>query len=127
MNPGAVGSAGILTINGNYTQSTAASLNIEVGGTGAGSGYDWLAVSGTATLAGTLNVSLINGFTLNGATNDHILTFSTRSDTGFAHSTGLPSGFVIAVNDTAPASGLSLVPGQSVVHRQQSDRHRGRW
>src|SRR5262249_30195506 len=37
-------------------------LNIEVGGTTAGSQYDQLNISGTATLAGTLNATLINGF-----------------------------------------------------------------
>jgi len=38
-------------------------LNIELGGTTAGTQYDRLRVSGTATLASALNVTLANGFT----------------------------------------------------------------
>ncbi len=36
-------------------------MNIDVGGTAAGA-FDTLAITGTAILAGTLNLSLINGF-----------------------------------------------------------------
>ena len=55
-------SAGKITINGNYTQGANGVLNMEIGGTAPGTGYDQLQVSGTATLGGTLNVTLINGF-----------------------------------------------------------------
>jgi hypothetical protein len=55
-------SAGKLTLNGNYTQNANGTLNMEIGGTAPGTEYDQLRVNGTATLGGTLNVSLINGF-----------------------------------------------------------------
>ena len=55
-------SAGTLTLLSSYTQNANGSLKAEIGGTTAGSQYDRLAVTGTATLAGTLDVSLINGF-----------------------------------------------------------------
>jgi hypothetical protein len=55
-------SPGQLQIKGNYTQKETGVLQIELGGPEAGSGSDRLAVSGTVTLAGTLNVSLVNGF-----------------------------------------------------------------
>ncbi|HWN93747.1 MAG TPA: hypothetical protein VNT99_01830 [Methylomirabilota bacterium] len=55
-------SPGKITINGNYTQGANGILNLEIGGTTAGTEYDQLVVNGTATLGGTLNVSLINGF-----------------------------------------------------------------
>jgi RHS repeat-associated protein len=55
-------SPGILTISGSYTQGAGATLNIEVGGTTAGTQFDQLDVTGAATLNGTLNVTLINGF-----------------------------------------------------------------
>ncbi len=51
-----------VSFGGNATLSAASSLNIELGGNLAGSGYDQLLVSGTLALGGTLNVSLINGF-----------------------------------------------------------------
>src|SRR6185503_10365105 len=47
---------------GDYTQTASGTLNIELGGTVAGTSYDRLAVSGAAALSGTLNVSLVNGF-----------------------------------------------------------------
>ena len=56
-------SAGILTVTGAYSQALAGILNIEIGGTIAATpDFDQLFVSGTATLSGDLNVSLINGF-----------------------------------------------------------------
>jgi hypothetical protein len=51
-------SPGTLTINGDYTQSGI--LAIEIGGLLAGSEYDVLNVSGTASLGGSLNVSLFD-------------------------------------------------------------------
>ncbi|MDE2515499.1 MAG: autotransporter domain-containing protein [Rhodospirillales bacterium] len=53
------GSIGILHIGGNYTQSSAGTLSIEItpnAAAGPGIGYDQLAVAGTASLAGTLAV-----------------------------------------------------------------------
>ena len=61
--PGGASTAGILTFTGNYTQTATGTLNIELGGPTVGTGYDQLAISGTATLGGTLNVTLINAFT----------------------------------------------------------------
>jgi hypothetical protein len=52
---------GLLAVDDDYTQHLAGTLDIEIGGTTAGSGYDQLTVSGDATLAGTLNVTL-DGF-----------------------------------------------------------------
>ena len=59
LNNGAVSpgsSPGILTINGNYTQTATGVLNIELAGPTPGTQYDQLIVSGTATLAGSLNL-----------------------------------------------------------------------
>ena len=54
--------AGTMTISGTYTQGAAGTLEIEIGGATAGSGYDQLAVTGAVSLAGTLRAKLINGF-----------------------------------------------------------------
>jgi len=56
-------SPGILTIDGNYTQGSDGMLAIEIGGQTPGEEHDKLVVNGTASLAGTLDVTLINGFT----------------------------------------------------------------
>ena len=55
-------SAGSLAITGNYTQGATGALDIEIGGTTAGTEFDQLQVSGTVALDGTLNVTLIDGF-----------------------------------------------------------------
>jgi len=55
-------SPGSIFIGGDYTQTTAGTLEVEIGGTAAGTEYDTLSVGGEATLLGTLRVSLIDGF-----------------------------------------------------------------
>ena len=55
-------SAGKLTVTGNYTQSNNGVLKIEIGGLNATTEHDVLAVSGTATLGGELNVVPTGGF-----------------------------------------------------------------
>ena len=51
-----------MTINGSYTQTAVGSLNVAIGGVTAGSQFDQLNISGPAALDGTLNASLVNGF-----------------------------------------------------------------
>lgn len=55
-------SPSLLSISGDYTQDPAGSLLIEIGGLLAGDEYDVLDVTGTASLAGTLDVSLWGDF-----------------------------------------------------------------
>ncbi len=57
--PGA--SPAISNVTGNYSQLTG-KLTIELAGTTPGNGFDQLLVNGTATLGGTLDVDLLNGF-----------------------------------------------------------------
>jgi hypothetical protein len=56
------GSPDILTINGDYTQGSTGTLEAFLGGAAPGTGYSQLVVNGTATLDGTLDVSLISSF-----------------------------------------------------------------
>ncbi len=56
-------SPGVIFIAGNYTQTASGVLNIEVQGTNVATpDFDQIIVTGTATLDGTLNVSLLNNF-----------------------------------------------------------------
>ena len=56
-------SPGIITINGNYTQSAVGAINIEVQGTNpATPDFDQLIVNGNVSLAGALNASFLSGF-----------------------------------------------------------------
>jgi hypothetical protein len=70
--------AGMLQINGNYTQTAAGIFNLGLGGTTAGTQFGLLNISGNANLDGTLNVSLINGFF---PTNGEIFKFLTTGGT----------------------------------------------
>jgi autotransporter-associated beta strand protein len=72
--PGA--SAGELTVFGDVTFSGTSFFDIEVGGAAAGSQIDKLTVNGIATLGGTLNVDLLNGFLPAGGTSFEILSAS---------------------------------------------------
>jgi len=74
-------SPGIITVDGNYTQESGGILEIELGGDQAGTGYDQLQVTGAATLAGTLDVSLIDGFIPSNGDVFEIITANTLSDT----------------------------------------------
>ncbi len=77
---GFFGAPSIITITGNYTQSSAGTLDADLGGTSL-SQYDQLQVSGTATLAGTLNVDLLSSFTISPLEEFQIVTYGTVSGT----------------------------------------------
>jgi hypothetical protein len=74
----ATGATAILTDTGAYTQTAAGSLDIAIGGTKPGAKFDEL-TSTSATLAGTLNVSLINGFVPSIGSIFKIVNFSSES------------------------------------------------
>jgi hypothetical protein len=78
VNPGGIGAAGLITVNGNYTQTANGVLNMDIGGLAANQ-YDRLAVNGVVTLAGTLNVSLINAYMPAVGDSFQILTFTGRN------------------------------------------------
>jgi len=61
--PGVAGTAGVLTVTGNYTDPPS-HFDIQIGGSNQGTDYSFLNLGGTATLNnGTLDLSLLNGFT----------------------------------------------------------------
>lgn len=79
-------SPGKITINGNYTQKANGILRIEVAGlTTPGVDFDQLAVTGTATLGGSLRVTDINGFKPGGS--DTIIPLTAGAITGTFSST----------------------------------------
>jgi T5SS/PEP-CTERM-associated repeat protein len=74
-----VATLGSLGIVGNYTQSPAGALQIDLGGTTPDADYDQLLVSGSVTVGGTLNVSLGGSFTPQGGEVFNILDFGNLS------------------------------------------------
>jgi hypothetical protein len=77
---GGNGFIGTLTIDGNYTQGSSGTLVLDVGGSGAGQ-FDVLNVAGTATLAGTLDVFGVGGYTPPVGTELVVLTYGSHSGT----------------------------------------------
>ncbi|BBO33538.1 hypothetical protein [Lacipirellula parvula] len=85
--PGAA--VGALTFSGNYAQNALGQLAIELGGTTPGVSHDLLAVTGAATLGGSLKVSFVAGFT---PTAGSLFTFLTAQNiTGTFSTTTLPT------------------------------------
>ncbi|MFM6725976.1 MAG: Calx-beta domain-containing protein, partial [Dolichospermum sp.] len=78
---------GRLTINGNYTETNNATINIQLGGNTAGTNFDQVDINGTATFDGTLNVSLLNNFTPTLGSTFDVLTY--ENFTGSLDFTGL--------------------------------------
>jgi hypothetical protein len=109
--PGGTGTARVLTINGNYTQTSTGALDIDIGGTTPGTQYDQLAVSGAASLGGTMNISLINAFQPAFGNSFQVLTFGSSAG-NFATYTGtsLASGLFLdpAFNPTNNPTNLTL-------------------
>jgi hypothetical protein len=53
---------GILTVDGNYTENSSGTLDIGIGGTTLGTQYDQLKIDEAASLSGSLDITLLNGF-----------------------------------------------------------------
>jgi hypothetical protein len=85
---GWAGLPGMITIIGNNTQTSTGILDMEIDGLTAGTQFDQLNISGQATLGGTLNVSVGNGFTPTPGDLFPLLTFATSTGT-FSTITGL--------------------------------------
>jgi hypothetical protein len=81
--------AGELTVKGTYAQSGAGAFDVDLGGTTAGTQYDVLNITSTATLGGVLNVELINGFTPVAGDTFTIMDYS--SEMGTFSTTHLPT------------------------------------
>ena len=105
--PGGQGAAGLLTIIGNYTQTAFGSLNVDLGGTTAGSRYDQLAVSGTASLGGILNVTTIDSFQPVSGNAFEVLTFNASSG-NFGFYNGIVLGNHLILNPALNPTNLTL-------------------
>jgi hypothetical protein len=92
--PGEDGSPGILTINGNYTQTATGTLNLQIDDPN-GAGFDQLAIAGNVALDGTLNVTLLNGYLPNSGDSFPVLFFASSNGT-FASVVG--DGTLFTVN-----------------------------
>ena len=112
-----IGGLGDIKVADNYTQGSSASLDIDLGGTAANTLYDVLDVTDLATLSGTLNVDLVNGYTPKVNASFTILNFG--SDSGTFSTVNLPtvSGDHWTVTYNAKDLVIKLIagPGPNVV------------
>ncbi|HEX8523415.1 MAG TPA: hypothetical protein VF669_14270 [Tepidisphaeraceae bacterium] len=96
-------SPGHMTVMAPYTQLSSGLLEIELGGTGQGTGYDWLEITGTATLGGTLDVKLYNTFLPPIGTSFDVLTASS-----------ITGSFANILDHTPLGLQLSIVNGKTL-------------
>ena len=107
-------SPGTLTINGNYTQTATGVVQMELGGLTPGSEFDRLVVNGQATLAGDLNVTLINGFRPTSGDSFAVMSFTSRSGSfTTTNRFALGNGLYLTANFTATM--LTLTATGSIV------------
>lgn len=118
----ALGSAvGTLAINGNYVQNAGGTLELRIGGTTPGVTHDVINISGSATLGGTLKISLVNGFTPNGDSFT-MMNYASRSG-NFTTFTGLNVGGGKTLTATANATNYVIAdPNAPVTVRTISGR-----
>lgn len=102
-------SPGLITVNGNYTQTNAGTLFIELAGASPAQ-YDRLAVSGTATLDGTLDVTFLGGYVPAGGETYDVLTFAGKSgDFATKNLPTFPAGGSIVASYEPPATPVKLM------------------
>ncbi len=100
-----LGPAGVLNVAGSYTQSSAATLQVQLGGPPASGQFGRLNITSTVNLAGTLSATLANGFTLGPGESFTVATFASLSgDFGMKN---LPSGLMAGYD----SSSLKLFTG----------------
>ena len=104
-------SPGSLNITGNLNLSAGSTTNIELGGTAPGTGYDTIAVSGTANLAGTLNVTSYGGYVPAAGSSYNFMSFG--SSTGAFGSTNLPAGWAMSMNSASTYLQLLMAAAQA--------------
>jgi hypothetical protein len=102
-----IGIGSKLAVNGGFTQADTATLDVSAAGKAPGQ-YGVLAVSGIATLAGTLNVALINGYSPTAGDSIPIITYSSEvGQFSTVNVSNLPPGIV--VNPVYNATNVTLV------------------
>ena len=94
-----VGPGSILTVAGNFTQTSTGTLNDQIGGTPASGLFGQVDVTGTATLAGTFNLTLVNGFSPSSGQTFDVMSFASATG-NFTSFSGLSPFFTESLGST---------------------------
>jgi hypothetical protein len=106
-------SPALINLGGNLVIGASSTYHMELGGTTIGSQYDSIAVSNSATLGGTLEVDLINGFHPSLAQQFTALTFGSESG-DFANYTDLAVGGHLTLRHAFVGNSLILTARPTV-------------
>jgi len=104
-------SPGTISVNGDLILNSNSVLNIELGGLTQGSNYDWVNVSGTATLAGTLNVTSYGDF--NPAAGNRFTVMNFANTRGTFAAVNQPAGWNLSLINSNTSYAL-LAPSVTV-------------
>ncbi len=106
---GGIGSVGVLTIQGTFTQTASGALRVEIGGLAQGTQHDRLSVTGAADLNGTFEAALVNGFFPVIGDAFQSVGFASRNANYFSTVNGLDIGMDRALQLVANATNLTLI------------------
>jgi hypothetical protein len=102
-----VSAGALVAVAGPFINAAAANVNLEIGGTNISQFGRLTISSGAATLAGTLNLSRVNGYTGTLGHTFQILTFTSRSGT-FTSVTGTTAGTGLVFSPVYADTNLTL-------------------
>jgi VCBS repeat-containing protein len=102
---------GRLTINSSYTETNSANINIQLGGSTAGTNFDQVDINGNAAFDGTLNVSLLNNFTPTLGSTFDVVTY--ENFTGSLDFTGLKIADNLNLIPVFNSKALTLIVGNA--------------
>ncbi len=123
VSPGTNAAVGSLTVTGNYTQNAGGTLNLKLAGAAAaGTDYDALAVTGTASLDGTIHTQTLGGFQPAAGDRYQVMTFATAGG-DFAHKTGIAFSHAFLVEEFSAASLTLAAFANPIVVDNATDAH----
>jgi hypothetical protein len=129
LSPGSATAAiGMTQVYGNYTQGSAGTTAMEIAGVSPGTGNDLLSVSGSATLAGNLNLSFANGFVPSAGQNLLLATYASRTGTyGFVAPPSMPQNVAFQLDYTTTPTQLMMRMVVPTAQNYTSTAAQGTW
>jgi RHS repeat-associated protein len=91
-----IAAGSVFDLSGNFTQSSSATLTLAIGGTPASGNFSQVNISGVAALAGTLQMSVVNGYDLHQGDHYQVMAYNSYSGQ-FASLAGLYEGRTLAL------------------------------